>query len=581
MKKPVLSWLWAVPGSKKLYVLALIFTQSFDSAAGVLYALLLRAVVDGAVAGSRTAFRLAAAETVALVLCQQLMRAVARWLYERARSDMENCFKLRLFENLLRRDYAMVSAVHSGEWLNRLTNDAVVVANGIVEMLPGLIGMLVKLLSAVAMIVVLEARFAALVLPVGLGLVLLTYGFRRRLKTMHKAIQEKDGALRIFLQERLGSMMILRAFAAEEQSAREAAARMGAHKAARLRRIRFSALCSLGFGLAINGMYLFAVIYCGYGILTGALSFGTLTAMTALISQLQAPFSSLSGYLPRFYAMTASAERLMEIETFGEDAEEPAASLPALRDYYAAAFAALGLEGASFTYYPAAEGLAALSKENAPVTIRKLSLRVGRGEYVAFTGHSGCGKSTVLKLLMSLYRLDEGERLLFDKDGTSRPLTARERRLFAYVPQGNQLMSGTLREAVAFAEPEAAADDARLWRALRIACAEDFVRELEDGLDTRLGERGTGLSEGQMQRLAIARAIFSDSPILLLDEATSALDGETERRLLENLRSMTDRTVVIVTHRPAALDICDRVLLFTEEGVLETKPEPHLRGDAL
>ena len=128
-------------------------------------------------------------------------------------------------------------------------------------------------------------------------------------------------------------------------------------------------------------------------------------------------------------------------------------------------------------------------------------------------------------------------------------------------------MSGTIREVVSFADPTAAQDEARIKKALRIACADGFVSELEQGPDTLLGERGAGLSEGQMQRLAIARAVFSDSPVLLLDEATSSLDAETEKRLLENLRSMTDKTVVIVTHRPAALSICDRVLEFTENGV--------------
>ena len=267
MKKNALSWLYRVPGRKKLYVLVAMLVQTLDSAAGVLYALLLREVVDSAVAGSREGFVRAAAEIVALVCLQQLLRAFSRYFNERGRSSMENCFKQRLFSMLLRRDYASVSAVHSAEWLNRLTNDAVIVANSYIEMLPGLVGMAVKLVSAVAMIIVLDARFAALVLPIGAGLLLMTYLFRRRLKALHKTIQEADGRLRVFLQERIGSMMILRAFAAEEQSEREAARRMGEHQAARLRRIRFSTLCNLGFGLAIQGMYLFAVIYCGYGIL--------------------------------------------------------------------------------------------------------------------------------------------------------------------------------------------------------------------------------------------------------------------------------------------------------------------------
>jgi len=168
---------------------------------------------------------------------------------------------------------------------------------------------------------------------------------------------------------------------------------------------------------------------------------------------------------------------------------------------------------------------------------------------VALTGRSGGGKSTALKLLMCVYALDSGERYINDE-----PLTAAYRRLFAYVPQGNALMDGTIRQAVSLGAPSAAGDDDRIRRALRLACADEFV----PALDAALGERGSGLSEGQRQRLAIARAIFADAPILLLDEATSALDADTEGRLLRNLRELTDKTVVIVTHRAAALSICDR-----------------------
>ena len=160
-------------------------------------------------------------------------------------------------------------------------------------------------------------------------------------------------------------------------------------------------------------------------------------------------------------------------------------------------------------------------------------------------------------------------RSLTDTQG-SKKLTAEWHRLFAYVPQGNQLMSGTIREVVAFAEKKDMKNDERINSALKIACADSFIADLDDGIDTLLGERGTGLSEGQMQRIAIARAIFSESPILLLDEATSALDSDTEKRLLQNLRCMTDKTVVIVTHRPAALDICDRVIDFTNTNGLES-----------
>ena len=209
-------------------------------------------------------------------------------------------------------------------------------------------------------------------------------------------------------------------------------------------------------------------------------------------------------------------------------------------------------------------------KKDMPVVLHDLSISIGKGETVAFTGHSGCGKSTTLKLLMCVYQPDSGERFYTALNGEKQELTGAHRRLFAYVPQDNALMNGTIREVVCFAEPDAANDEARLEKALRIACTDEFISDLDQGVDTLLGERGTGLSEGQMQRLSIARAIFSGSPILLLDEATSALDAETEKRLLQNLREMTDKTVVIVTHRSAALTICDRVLEFTENGVVQS-----------
>ncbi|WP_303825694.1 ABC transporter ATP-binding protein [Ruminococcus flavefaciens] len=569
MKNNAVKWLFSVTGRKKWNILWLMIVNALHGASGVLYALLLRNIVDNAVEGDRKGFAFNVILIILLVLAQVAMRAIIRWLEELSRASLENLFKQRLLNNILTKDFGTVSAVHSGEWLNRLTNDTVVVSQNGVEILPGLVGMIVKMVSAVAMMIVLDYRFALILIPVGVVLFFTTYGFRKVLKRLHKNIQESDGRLRVFLQERLGNMMMIRSYAAEQQTGEEAEARMSEHKRSRMKRNRFSNLCNIGFQTGMQGMYVGGVVYCGYGILTGTISYGTLTAITQLISQIQSPFANITGYLPKYFAMTASAERLMEIEEFENDSDVQPMDMEQTLGYYRDSFRAMGLDNAEFSYYPSGDSVRRLSKEDMPTVLKNVSVEIGRGQYVAFTGHSGCGKSTVLKLLMCIYKLDGGHRYITDISGNTEELSAKFHRLFAYVPQGNQLMSGTIREVVCFADRSGLHDNERISNALKIACADEFVSELDDGVDTLLGERGTGLSEGQMQRIAIARAVYSKCPILLLDEATSALDEATERKVLENLRNMTDKTVVIVTHRPAALDICDRILEFTENGVTE------------
>lgn len=567
-QKNTLQWISNVAGKAKLLVGVLVAVQAVLSVSSIAFAFILRRIINMAVQGASTGFRLAFVLLAGVIAAQIVLGAVSHFLSEYTTTTVENRFKQRLFMALLTGNYASVTAVHSGEWMNRLTSDTTIIAGGVTQIVPGLIGMLVRLFGALAAILWLEPRFFWVLVPGGAAMLALTYGFRKIMKRLHKNIREADGTLRVFLQERLESLLIVRTFAKEQQTAAQAASLMEKHKDARMKRSNFSNLCNIGFAGAMNGAYLLGIGFCGYGILTGTMSYGNLMAIMQLVGQVQNPFANITGYLPRYYAMLASAERLMEAETFEMDSEHPLAEEKAL-EFYRTKLTALRLEHASFTYQPPV--CAEKEQPPMPVVLKDIDLTIRKGEYIAFTGPSGCGKSTVLKLLMCLYPLDAGSRTLETTCGTQ-PLTAAWRSLFAYVPQGNQLLSGTIRDIVSFGDTRKAQDDAGILRALRIACAEDFVQSLEKGLDTTLGEHGQGLSEGQMQRIAIARAVFSEHPILMLDEATSALDEATAQQLLENLRRMTDKTVLMVTHRADQTEFFDRELSFSKDGIQNRVP---------
>lgn len=542
--KSALHFINEVAGKGRLYIIFLLLVQMVLGISSVFYALLLRGLIDGAVAHDSSKMITYCILFAALVAGQIALRAVLRFLEEYAKATYENEFKSRLFAGLLTHNYGAVTATHSGEWMNRLTSDNVVVSEGLATIVPGVAGMITKMAGALVIILIMEPRFAYILVPGGVLLVLLSYIFRKQLKKLHKQMQEKDGLVRIFLQEHLGSLMIVKAFGKEKDSLTEAESHMSEHKKARMRKNHFSNVCNIGFGAVMNGAYVFGAVYGAFGIYNGTMTYGTFMAMLQLISQIQNPFANITGYLPKYFAMLASAERLMEIEVYKKD------EVRAGDEVYNVDNSTFGLSHVDFTYLPPVitEGDAIM-----PIVLKDYSLMIRKGEFVAFTGPSGCGKSTVLKLMMGLYTVDAGE------------VYGCDRLMFAYVPQGNQLMSGSIRDIITFSDKDKTGDEVGIYRALHIACADGFIAELEHGIDTLLGERGMGLSEGQMQRLAIARAIYSDRPVLLLDEATSALDAGTEEAVLENLRSMTDKTVIIVTHRPAALKLCDRQVVFGEE----------------
>lgn len=561
--KLVIRWLSNVAGLKRLYIILLLVIQMFLGMIGVGYAIMLRGLIDAAVAGAKVTFFKWIVFLVVAIIVQIILGTWNRFLGEYASASMENRFKERLLQFLFNRDYASVTAIHSGEWMNRLTSDTIVVANGLIQILPGAAGMLIRLLGAIAMFLVLYPKGIYVFVPGGILLLVVTHVFRKKLKRLHKQVQEADGSLRVFLQECLSSMLVVRTFAQEKQVIQEAKEKMNQHKLARMKKNQFSNLSNVGFASVMNGAYVLVVGICGYGILNGSMSYGTLMAMIQLLGQIQSPFANITNYVPQYYAMIASAERLMEIEQYEADMLEAEKSLPEVQRFYQTQFQSMQFKQVHFAYKT-------MDNKNSESTmvLQDINLEIPKGSCVAFTGSSGCGKSTILKLMMALFPIDGGKRILKTTDAMI-PLTAMWRRMFAYVPQGNQLMSGTIREIITFRNEQQMNEEERIEQALRIADAADFVSQLPDGIDTVLGEQGTGLSEGQMQRIAIARAVFADNPIMMLDESTSALDEQTEKNVLANLRSMTDKTIVIVTHRKAVLEICDWEIQFLGDGSVE------------
>lgn len=392
--------------------------------------------------------------------------------------------------------------------------------------------------------------------------------FRRTMKRLHKNVQTADGELRSYLQENLGSLMVLKTFGAEDKSLKASKEYMASHRQARMKRIGFSNLCNIGFAIVMNGGYIFGLVWCGLGILAGNITYGTLSAVLQLVDQLQSPLANMTGYLPKFYGMISSAERLMELEELEEEDSGVRYDRAFCRTFYKK-LESIACEKVTFGYKDSSV------LYNAYITVHK-------GEIVAVMGNSGVGKSTLLKLLLAMYMPEDG-RIYFKSEGKCFPVTEMYRGMFAYVPQGNFLMSGTIKDAIVFLDDSEDIggnkdidrnrdinknrdiDMSRVRAAAHIACADTFIEKLDNGYDTLIGERGMGLSEGQAQRLAIARALYVDAPILLLDEATSALDEVTEREVLKNIKELTDKTVIIVSHRKAVLDVCDRCVVLEDK----------------
>lgn len=503
----------------------------------VFFALGTRGVIDSAVAGDAGLFANACLKQGGIIVGILISMTLVRHLREKLRADLDRDWKKQFLHVLLHGDFATVSAYHSAELVNRLNSDVNKVNDGILNILPGAASMVVRLLAAVTILGTLDADFVLVIAILGAVVIALTGTMRRRLKGLNKRVSESDGVVSAFLQELMEKLLVVQAMDLADEAESRSDLLMQERYALQRKRKNISLVTNTGVSIMYYGVGFIALCWCAVRMLRGEMSFGSLTAVTQLVNQLQNPFVNLSGVMPQYIAMGASAERLMELERIPMEPEQMSEDPWKV---YEQSDRICG-EKLKFAY-------------DRDEILCEAGFSLPRGAFAVVTGPSGIGKSTILKLLLGVFRPDEGK--LYLKSGEREiELNRTTRRLFSYVPQGNLLFSGTIRENLSIVRPEATEEEIR--QAVRVSAMDEYLQQLPYGLDTVIGESGAGLSEGQAQRLAIARAVLGGAPILLLDECTSALDEQTEKIVLQRLRELPNRTCIAVTHRPAAIALCD------------------------
>lgn len=581
--KVTYKWLFSQSKAQHGRIVALSVLCTVQAAVLVSFALACRAVIDQAVAGNIDGLLASAAILAGVIIAQLVLRLAINSTEERIRARFALELRKSMLDNIIAARFGNVLRFHSGELSNRMFSDVQVVSNGVATIIPSFVSMLMQLVFAIAVLALISRPMVALFAAAALLSFVLARTLRGRLKTLHKTVQEKEGAVRVFLQEALEHQLVIRSFGAQPATSARADTLQEDHFIAQMRRRGYSIAANASFSFFFNALYAVALTWCAFELLHGTMSYGTLMAVLQLVARIQAPVSSLSGMLPQLYQTLASAERLMEV------AELPHSEgcLPVTAEEFYQRLSGVRMHDLAFSYdddeaegaaVPAG-GMEAPSGEE-PVSLTCADVFVPKGSFVVVEGPSGSGKSTLFKLLLGAYDADG-----FAYDLAVGATTSAAAALsagaatavssyaasqvppgaFAYVPQDNFLFAGSIRENVAFAAPDATDDQVK--RACEVACAWGFVEELPLGLDTMIGEHGQGLSQGQLQRLAIARAVCSGAPIMVLDEVTSALDDATEAAVLANIASLPGKTIFVAAHRAKAREFAT-MRLHVESGVL-------------
>ncbi len=497
-----------------------------------------------------------AAVMVASALASLLLRSLVSRVSAKVSIFVSNDIQASVFDKVLDADWLALSRYSSGDLLSRFNSDVSTVASNAISWLPNLLVSLYTFIATFFVILYYDRVMALIALASAPFLLVSSRYLLGRMRRHNQRMKELGSQLMAYEVETFYNVDTIKSFGIMGQYGRGLRQWQETFKKASLDYNLFSIKTDAAISLLGSAVQLAGFGYCLYLLWSGQIVYGTMTLFLSQSAKLSSTFSSLVGVVPAFLTSSVSARRIRELTELPKEPHIPGSDL----DRHREEGFAVRMENVDFGYEPAEPVLMGSAFHAEP------------GEIVALVGPSGEGKTTMIRLILGLVRPDRGRVFLKTGAGLEAEVNAETRHLFSYVPQGNTILSGTIADNLRMVKEDAT--DQELEEALRLACAWEFVSRMPEGIHSGVGERGRGLSEGQAQRLAIARAVLKDAPVLLLDEATSALDVATERQVLRNLMTgRPNRTVIVTTHRPSVLGMCRRVYRIVDRQVRELDRE--------
>ena len=538
--RSLLKWLWRMWKGYRTQALMNVAIGLGVVALDLLFVWATKLAIDIAT-GVDTQFTLK--EAIFLLVCfacgQVGLGICSRWVSAVLGVRAQNKIQHDLYARLLGSGWRELRAYHTGNLLNRLETDVYTVITLLTENFPSFFTTIVKFLGAFLFLFWMDKTLALIVVVIVPFFVLCSKLYMRKLRRLTHIIRDNDSKIQSLLQESLQHVVVIKTLGRQRTMLDRLSSLQNLLYRETLRKTKYSTVSSTVINAGFIAGYMLTFTWGTVSLQRGLITYGALIAFIQLVGQIQGPARQLARYVPLFISAFTATERLMELENIRHEA--------AKGDRLLSGRVGLRLEHLTFAY-----------EKGSKKIFDNFSYDFPPQSITAILGETGSGKTTLVRLLLNLIRAQAGSLYLYDAQGLRLEASPDTRCNFAYVPQGNTLLSGTIKENLLLGRPDAT--DEELHEALRLAAA-DFISELPDGIESICGEGGTGLSEGQAQRIAIARALLRRAPFLLLDEATSALDTETEHRVLQNIvGTFEGRTVIVVTHRPEVLQYCTQVL---------------------